>query len=96
MAETSLFVEPLRWMSGALQLGKDQVVSGKLSCPGCASLSQLFWVVKFLFTLAQCFCSAFCGQAQLPKAPDLRLRGHGGRSKNDVHRRHRHCYALPW
>ena len=36
-AETSLFVEPLRWMSGALQLGKDRVVSGKLSCPGCAA-----------------------------------------------------------
>ena len=36
-AETSLFVEPLRWMSSALQLGKDRVVSGKLSCPGCAA-----------------------------------------------------------
>lgn len=40
-AETSLFVEPLRWMSGALQPGEDRVVSGKLSCPGCAAVRGL-------------------------------------------------------
>ena len=57
-AETSLFVEPLRWMSGALQLGKDQVVSGKLSCPGCASLSQLFWVEKI--TVHTCSMFLLC------------------------------------
>ena len=44
-AETSLFVEPLRWMSDALQVGEDRLVSGKLSCPGCERLSEA-WVLQ--------------------------------------------------